>query len=366
MDWKEKIEYIEKIDKNNYNGYYNGYPLLKEKDCNKNTPEIFISTGNRTGGKTFFYKSFMILYALTFHTQIMLVVRKKTQLKSSLLSFYEDIQESPNFENKNFEIVKSDMQGILTLKVDDIEVMYVTYINYANDLKESSNMFNHVDIIVKDEFQSETGEYCEIEVSKMISIHKSVARGYNKPVRFVPLILIGNHHSIINPYYIALGIHKIFNINQRKYKGIGWVMELFFNKRSAEMASESQFDKAFGNVDYIKSATYNQSLDNMSLIRKQDVSKMTYLFTLCDKDNNYGVWQSKDGIYISTVSHDNFKIKYAINNNVLSEGVKSLDSSVFGLSLKLREYFRQGRLTFDSLESKGVCAEIFYINMLHL
>ena len=34
--------------------YYNGSKLLSLKDINKQTPEIFISTSNRSAGKTTF------------------------------------------------------------------------------------------------------------------------------------------------------------------------------------------------------------------------------------------------------------------------------------------------------------------------
>ena len=35
--------------------YYDGTKLLSLKDINGNTPEIYISTSNRTGGKTTYF-----------------------------------------------------------------------------------------------------------------------------------------------------------------------------------------------------------------------------------------------------------------------------------------------------------------------
>lgn len=53
-----------------------------------------------------------------------------------------------------------------------------------------------------DEFQSENNDYCPNEVQKFISVHTSVARGQGKQLRYVPVYMLSNPVTLLNPYYI--------------------------------------------------------------------------------------------------------------------------------------------------------------------
>lgn len=363
-EWEKHVKYVEKIDKNDYTGYFNGYPLLLQNDANKNTPEIFIYTSNRTAGKTFFVKSFVTLYSQSFFKKFLWLVRKQTQLLPAMKSFIEDVQKSDNFDGE-FKINKSEAVGVKELLYEGVIIGYFTYLNWAENLKEASNMFNGVDIIVKDEYQSLTGDYCKSELDKLKSIHQSVARGYKQHVRFVPTILCGNHISIVNPYFIGLGLHKIFNQNQKKYKGDGWVCEMTWNKQAAEAALSSPFERAFKDSAYSRSSNANISFDNMAKILKTDTSKCRYICTLIAKDSKYGLWlDSNKMLYISKIYQKDFKKAYAINQDCLEEGAKVLSPLVDDLLYKIKQYFNMGRLYFENIECKAVCAEIFYFNVL--
>ena len=57
--------------------------------------------------------------------------------------------------------------------------------------------------MIFDEFQSETNHYCTDEIRKFISVHTSVARGQGKQSRYVPVFMLSNPVSIINPYFAA-------------------------------------------------------------------------------------------------------------------------------------------------------------------
>ena len=76
--------------------------------------------------------------------------------------------------------------------------------------KQSYMRIEDVDVILFDEFQSESDNYCPNEVEKFISIHTSIARGQGKMTRYVPVFMISNPVSLINPYYSALHIsHRL-------------------------------------------------------------------------------------------------------------------------------------------------------------
>lgn len=57
-----------------------------------------------------------------------------------------------------------------------------------------------------DEFQSETNHYCSDEIRKFISLHTSIARGNGEQVKYVPVYMLSNAVTIINPYYVEMGI----------------------------------------------------------------------------------------------------------------------------------------------------------------
>src|SRR5699024_8157369 len=92
------------------------------------------------------------------------------------------------------------------LFIDGKPCGYAVSINSSDQLKRYSHLFSDTMRMIFDEFQSETNHYCDNEIVKFISIHTSVARGGGKQVRYVPVYMIANPVSIINPYYIEMGI----------------------------------------------------------------------------------------------------------------------------------------------------------------
>lgn len=87
-----------------------------------------------------------------------------------------------------------------------------------------------------DEFQSETNHYCNDEIRKFLSIHTSIARGNGEQIRYVPVYMCANPVSIINPYYVEMGISERLNDDTRFLRGDGFVLEQGY----VESASEAQ------------------------------------------------------------------------------------------------------------------------------
>lgn len=57
-----------------------------------------------------------------------------------------------------------------------------------------------------DEFQSETNHYASNELNKLISVHTSLARGEGEQCRYLPIFMLSNNVSLLNPYFVALGV----------------------------------------------------------------------------------------------------------------------------------------------------------------
>lgn len=347
------IESLREKDEMDYKGYYNGYDLLLRNDLENKMPEIFLCVGNKTAGKTFFFKRFCFRLFYEYRGKTLIICRKKTQMKAVAYSWISDLE---NCSNGKFDFGKTESAGVKSLSYNDMDFAYITYYNYANDLKESSNMFEDVNVIVKDEFQSETGEYCEDEVSKLRIIHKCVSRGFGKRNRFVPTILISNVISIVNPYYVALGIHKRLRSDTKTLRGTGWVLQITLNKEAQKFGMQSAFDTAFGEDETYNSAINNQYMDNLSFCEKLNTKNMSLQFIFTIQGQSYGVWY--DGLYyVSTRFDPNCRRKYATDVKSHKEGTVMVRKNDL-IFKTFKQYFDCGYFRFENVECRAAFIEL--------
>lgn len=71
--------------------YYDGTKLLSMKDINGNVPEIYISTSNRSAGKTTYFNRYLINRFLKYNEKFCLLYRFQDELKDSADKFFKDI-----------------------------------------------------------------------------------------------------------------------------------------------------------------------------------------------------------------------------------------------------------------------------------
>ena len=122
---------------------------------------------------------------------------------------------------------------------------YCIALNDANIVKNYSHLFSDARRCIFDEFQSETNRYCPDEITKFRSIHTSLARGEGKQVKYLPVFMMSNSVSIINPYFVAMGISSRLNDQTKFLKGKGFVLEVGFNESASQANMESAFNQAF-------------------------------------------------------------------------------------------------------------------------
>lgn len=362
-EFRETILKLQETDTQDYTGYYSGYHVLLMNDLDNNIPEIYLISGNRTAGKTFFFKRLVTRFAIMTGGKFMFQVRKRTQLTSAGQSFIEDIQNCPDF-TETFTLELSELTGVREIYYGGKCIGYITYLNYADDIKEASNMFNKVEIIFKDEFQlANPSGYCEDEIGKFRSIHKSVARSFGHSTRFVPCILVSNQISIINPYFLAFGITKRLGSKTRKLRGRGWVFTLIFNKEASSRAKESAFEKAFGGDAQSLSDNENIFMDDLSMIEKQDTSKMRTRIIFSENSVCYGLWEGGEYIYISKKYDPSCRLKYAVDLKSVRDGFMIM-SHGNPILLKLHQYFEKGLIKFEDIECKHAMIDIFSRSLL--
>ena len=145
----EHIKELEKTDKMDYTGYFNGYEIFSDKDLKGDDPEIFIIAGNRTAGKTFFIKRLLVRLFIEYGHQTLLITRKITQTTAVANAFYSDLEEDETFKDYDFETDKSGipyLKGVYITKKGTGErklFMYIIYINFADNIKEASSVYRH-------------------------------------------------------------------------------------------------------------------------------------------------------------------------------------------------------------------------------
>lgn len=332
--------------------YYDGTKLLSLKDINGNTPEIYMVTTNRTGGKTTYFNRLEVNRFLKRSDKFALLYRYKYEVDDCVDKFYKDINSLffPEYDMTS----KSKSNGMYReLYLNEKPCGYALALNSAKEIKTHSHLFSDVVSILFDEFQSETNNYCSDEVQKFISIHTSIARGQGKHVRYVPVYMLGNPITLLNPYYIKMGISSRLKQDTNFLRGAGWVLEQGFVESAKNAQEESGFMQAFADDRYVAYSSQGIYLnDNLSFIEKPS-GKFKYLATISYMNNNYSIKEyAEQGIIYCDTSCDlqfPLRISATLSDHKLNQ-VMLRKNDMFIATLKY--YFERGAMRFKDLSCK--------------
>lgn len=347
--------------------YYIGTELLNMRDIDGLLPFIYFCVGNRTAGKSYFFKRYCLRYALKKKRKFMLIYRKVNQVKKCSQSFFKDISEEKEF--KGWVISE---RGILDGKVQKIsitspnrEVFDIGYgisLKYTEEIKQNSSLFVDVDRLLFDEFQSEDSSYLQDEFEKLQNILVSICRGGGKHVRDnVKLFMVSNRISICNPYFLAFDIHKRLKPGTRFLRGKGWVLEMCFVEAAAKALEESSLGRLISGSKYYEFATGEEYLlDDSAYIQSIPKSQFAYMATLKLNSKAYALlYFPKEGIYY-------LKEGGELNaSNIISLDLESHKEGRSILMTKspfikdLMNIFNHQRLMFQSLECKNAMFDFF-------
>ncbi|MBO7697010.1 MAG: phage DNA encapsidation protein [Methanobrevibacter sp.] len=332
--------------------YYDGTKLLSMKDINGNKPEIYICTTNRTGGKTTYFSRLCVNRFNDNKGKFALIYRFNYELDDCADKFYKDIC---NLFFKGTQMTsKRKASGIYhELFIDNKSCGYAISLNSADQIKKYSHLFNDVNRIMFDEFQSETNHYCSDEVKKLISIHTSIARGNGEQIRYVPIYMLSNPVSIINPYYVELGISNRLTDETRFLRGDGFVLEQGFVSSASEAQKQSGFNRAFANNSYVAYSSECIYLnDNKAFIAKPD-GFPKYLATLKYNGTEYGIreYAEQGIIYCDDKADVTFPTRISVTTNDHEINYVMLKRNDMFLLL-LRYYFEHGCFRFKDLRCK--------------
>lgn len=344
----------------NNNKYYDGTKLLSMLDLNGNKPEIYMCTTNRTGGKTTYFSRLCVNRFIKFDEKFALLYRYNYELDDVAEKFFKDIgslffneytfrseRRASGIFHELFLVPKNDTES------NGVSCGYAISLNSADQLKKYSHLFSDVQRILFDEFQSETNHYCSDEIRKFLSVHTSIARGQGEQNRYVPVYMLSNPVSIINPYYVEMGISERLKDDTRFLKGTGFILEQGFVESASIAQKQSGFNQAFARNSYVAYSSECVYLnDNKSFIEKPD-GVGRYLATIRYNNTDYALREfgSEGVIYCDDHPDDTFKYKISVTTDDHQINYVMLKRNDMFVS-NMRYLFERGCFRFKDLRCK--------------
>lgn len=332
--------------------YYDGTKLLSMLDLNGKKPEIYMCTTNRTGGKTTYFGRLCVNRFLDKGEKFGLIYRYNYELDDVADKFFKDLK-GLFFPDKTMTAKKRAKGIFQELFINDKSCGYAIALNSSDSIKKYSHLFSDITRMLFDEFQSESNHYCTDEITKFLSVHTSIARGQGEQVRYVPVFMLANQVSIINPYYVAMGICNRLNSETKFLRGDGYVLEQGFIETASDSQKESGFNRAFKENNYVAYSSENVYLnDNYSFIEKP-TGKSRYICTLKYKGNDFGVKEFAESgfIYCDDKPDSTFPMKITVTTDDHSINYVMLKRNDFFLS-NLRYLFERGCFRFKDMRCK--------------
>lgn len=332
--------------------YYDGTKLLSMLDLNGKKPEIYMCTTNRTGGKTTYFGRLCVNRFLDKGEKFGLIYRYNYELDDVADKFFKDLK-GLFFPDKTMTAKKRAKGIFQELFINDKSCGYAIALNSSDSIKKYSHLFSDIVRMLFDEFQSESNHYCTDEITKFLSVHTSIARGQGEQVRYVPVFMLANQVSIINPYYVAMGICNRLNSETKFLRGDGYVLEQGFIESASDSQKESGFNRAFKENNYVAYSSENVYLnDNYSFVEKP-TGKSRYICTLKYKGNDFGVKEFAESgfIYCDDKPDSTFPMKITVTTDDHSINYVMLKRNDFFLS-NLRYLFERGCFRFKDMRCK--------------
>lgn len=334
--------------------FYDGTKLLSLSDLNGNKPEIYICTTNRSAGKTTFFSRLCVRRFINNGEKFGLIYRFNYELDDCADKFFKDI--SRLFFTDRVMTSERRASGIYhQLYLDGEPCGYAVSLNSSDQLKKYSHLFSDIQRLMFDEFQSENNHYCQNEVKKFISVHTSIARGAGEQIRYVPVYMLSNPVSILNPYYVEMGISERLRDDTKFLKGNGYVLEQGYNKAASDSMHNSGFNTAFANNAYIGYSADSVYLNDSKAFVSKPAGVSRYLATLKYEGKDYGLREYPDQgiIYCDDRPDQTYKYRITVTTDDHEINYVMLKRNDLFIS-NMRYFFERGCFRFKNLKCKEV------------
>lgn len=336
--------------------FYSGYKVLTY-----GTSWIFV-IGNRTAGKSFFWKSYATSRFIKYGEQFVYVRRYKNDLKKVVKNFFNDI----GFQFKEHKLQVKGRE----FYIDDKLAGFALALTEGEQNK--SNALPDVGTIIFDEFLNKKEKYIGgrsgvQEVEDCIDLYMTIARGGGEYVRDdVRFVFISNAMSIINPYFLYFGIERRIKkgmkyLTQEGGKK-GWVLELYVNEEAKEAVKRSKLGDLIEGTNYAAMALDNEFfLDDSEFIEKAP-GGCHYECTMRYAGKNFGLWLDRlnNTFYMNEKVDPSCKVIYSLD--IDSHTVKTVFANRSSRFFKsLRKAYEGGQIRFSNQLAKN--AVLIYLKL---
>lgn len=332
--------------------YHNPVKLLSMLDLDGKKPEIYIDESNRSAGKTTYYNRKLIKEYKERKEQFILLYRFNYEIDSISEKFFSEIGRM-FFKNDIMTEKRYTKRKYTELFLNDETCGYAVAINDADGVRKFSHQFARTEKMLFDEFQSETNHYCADEITKFQSIHRSIARGGGKQTRYLPVYMLSNGVSLLNPYYTALGVSYRLKPDTHFLRGRGWVLSRTVNEDARKSYAQSGFAAAFAASEYSRFAGENVYLnDNICFIEKPQ-GRSRYLATISNGETICGIYEYPEtGLLFVSNSYDKtFSFRFSTNAQAVNVDFTAPRADTVIIAT-YRDFFNQGRVRFADLPCK--------------
>ena len=310
--------------------------------------------GERGCGKTFGAKVAMLKRFFRTGEQFIYLRRYKTELDTSLATFWSDIQNNGYFDDVELKVVKNKM---LTKFTCDREVCgYAVPLSTANILK--STAFPKVGMIIFDEFlldNSGTYRYLKNEVTMLLDVIETVGR-----LRDIKVIMLGNALNVhACPYFAYWDLELPYNSEFRSFHDGAILVNYIKNLEYREAKKKSRFGKLIEGTEYGKYAIDNEVLNESNVFIAKKPANATFYGLIIINGVNIGIWSGRNGyLYMSDKYDPNTSLKFALDFSDHSEQTvfTSLRENMY-MQMCIKAY-KQGWLRFENQKIKTMATSI--------
>ena len=323
--------------------YYNGAGVL-----NSGCP-INFSIGNRSTGKSFYWKRYCIKRFIEAGKQFIYIRRNIVDIDVVKNTWFDDIgQKFPGYslDSKDHEFY---------LRKDGKVELCGYYYALTEIKKLKSIVFEKVETIFFDEFLPDDNKYLKpsepsYEPELLLSLFFTVARGYKTPIREdVRLIASANNVTMYNPYFSFFKI-DLSKVNKQKVNYV--YAESILNESIRDEILKSKFGQILKSTGYGKYALNNKSLYSYDR-HISKIPKGAYLWCMIYCFDWYMVFADDDGsVYIKEGYDSSFKKKFRITDDC-PEDVTKFKGDIVKLFKKLYE---QDKIYYSSSKVKSQIA----------
>ena len=274
---------------------------------------------------------------------------------------FSDIRHHGYFKGVDLKVV-ADKSGGYNFYYNDKIMGYGKALSTAR----RSTSLPKVKLIIFDEFliddRNRHDRYLNSgnEMFLFNNFYETVARG-----RDIPVFFLGNAFSMVNPYFIELGI-RIDNPEENKiYKGKSWTLVFWRDEEYIKKREQTQFYQATKGTAFSEHAFGNRFyLDRTDFVKKRPKDS-EHQFSLVYLGKTYGVWVDweKGEYYVSTKGANTSREKTIslslADNKPNNVSIRRYRNMPFMRAFRMA--VDNNSVYFDSLETYNKMSEVVYL-----